>query len=111
LRLRVVRRGAGRAAARSRAIFYNGPGPTSALRGPPLPFDEAIEEYRSFRGHKAFALARNDAGRRIWGFSFGYSDADGAVARALEECENRVARAELIAACRIHAVNDSVPSS
>ena len=104
-----ARRSSGPAAARSRAIFYNGAGPSSALRGPSLPFVQAIEEYRTYRGEKALALATDERGRRSWGFAFGFADPASAIERALSECRTRVAQREMDAECRIYARGDSIP--
>ena len=109
VQVRSVRRSSGPVAARSRAIFYNGAGPSSALRGPSLPFEQAIEEYRTYRAEKALALATDERGRRSWGFAFGYADAASAIERALSECRTRVTQREMDAECRIYARGDSIP--
>lgn len=96
------------AAARSRAIFYNGAGPAPGLRGPSLPFDEAFAEYLTYRGHKAFALAVDPRGVRTWGYGFGFAVADSAITRALRECEQGVSRRRRNSTCRLYAVGDSI---
>ncbi|HEX6309842.1 MAG TPA: hypothetical protein VFZ69_16845 [Longimicrobiales bacterium] len=112
LRIRTVVTGVRRAAAaRSRAIFYNGAGPAPGLRGPALPFDEVVAEYRTYLGQKALALAVDARGRRTWGYGFGFAVADSAIARALRECEVRVARRGRNSTCRVYAVGDSIPPS
>lgn len=95
--------------AHSRRIFFNGAGPASGTRGSTL-FSEVIEEYRSYLGAKAFALAVDEeSGRRTWGYSFGFDDADSAIARALRECESGVERRDLTATCDIFVSADSIP--
>ena len=107
--LRLIRvRSVVQAVARSRALFYNGAGPASGLRGPALPFEEVLAEYRSYGSEKAFALAADERGRRTWGYAFGYALADSAIARALAECERRVRARELRATCRVHAVGNTI---
>jgi hypothetical protein len=95
--------------ARSRRIFFNGAGPAPGIVGPTL-FPEVIEEYRSYRGAKAFALAIDEeSGRRTWGYSFGFNDQDRAIARALRECRSRVERRRLTATCEVFVNADSIP--
>ena len=110
LRVRtIVRRGPMASVARSRRIFFNGAGPAPGTAGSTL-FTEVIEEYRSYRGAKAFALAIDEeSGRRTWGYSFGFNDPDRAIARALRECRSRVERRRLTATCEVFVNADSIP--
>jgi hypothetical protein len=95
---------------RSRAIFYNGAGPAPLSLGPALPFEEAIAEYRTYGGEKAFALAVAEDGRRAWGYGFGFRTTQLATERALLECRRGVERRGLQATCEVYAVGDSIPS-
>lgn len=95
---------------RSRAIFYNGAGPAPLSLGPDLPFEEAIAEYRTYGGEKAFALAVAEDGRRAWGYGFGFRTTQLATERALLGCRRGVERRGLQATCEVYAVGDSIPS-
>lgn len=97
------------AVARSRRIFFNGDGPAPGTGGSTL-VPEVIEEYRSYGGAKAFALAIDEeSGRRTWGYGFGYGGPDSAVARALHECRSNVERLRLTATCEVFLNADSIP--
>jgi hypothetical protein len=97
------------AVTRSRRIFFNGPGPAPGTAGATL-FTEVIEEYRTYRGEKAFALAIDEeSGRRTWGYGFGFNDRDRAIARALRECRSGVERRRLTATCDVFVDADSIP--
>jgi hypothetical protein len=93
----------------SRRIFFNGAGPAPGIGDRSLPFAEVIEEYRSYLGAKAFALAVDESGRRAWGYGFGFDDPDSAIARALRDCESGVERRDLTATCRVFVDADSIP--
>ena len=69
-----------------------------------------IEEYRTYRGEKAFALAIDEeSGRRTWGYGFGFNDPDRAIARALRECRSGVERRRLTATCEVFGNADGIP--
>jgi hypothetical protein len=109
VRVRRVRVAPTASVARSRRIFFNGDGPAPGVVGSTL-FSEMIEEYRSYGGAKAFALAIDEeSGRRTWGYGFGYNGPDSAIARALHECRSNVDRLRLAATCEVFVNADSIP--
>jgi hypothetical protein len=89
--------------ARSHTFYYNGAGPsrthTTDLVG-------ILEEYWTYRNHKALAVAYESDQRWTYGYGFGYPSSEVAVERALEECRASVARRQITAPCRIVASDD-----
>ena len=79
-RMLVRSSGVNRTRARTRTFHFNGAGPARTMGGG-LP--DVLEEYWTFRSHKAFALAYEAPARWTFGYSFGFGSAEDAVERAL----------------------------
>ncbi|HSL71058.1 MAG TPA: hypothetical protein VK864_12505 [Longimicrobiales bacterium] len=84
----------------TRAIYYNGGGTVSRSAS----LLTMLEEYFTFRSHKAFALAQDSV--RLWGYAYGYRTRAEAVERALQHCTSAVTRRQRTARCEIIAVDN-----
>jgi hypothetical protein len=70
-------------------------------------FEDAWRVYRLSEDAKAMALAIDDAaGRRVWGYRYGYLSQDGANKGALEDCTERARARGLGASCHLFAVGN-----
>jgi hypothetical protein len=105
-----VRIGRGRSQARAstRTFFYNGSGPARRLTLCCSVVD-LLDEYRSFRPHKAIALAQDPAGRLAYGYAFGRATPAEAADVALAHCRTWAEQREIQAECRLVAVDDAPP--
>jgi hypothetical protein len=89
--------------ARSRTFYFNGAGPARSL-GAGLP--ELLEEYWTYRQHKAFAVAYDTPARWTYGYAYGYESSDRAAERALVQCRASAERRGINAPCRLLVVDD-----
>ncbi len=89
--------------ARSRTFYFNGSGPARSLaEGLPA----VLEEYWTFKSHKALAVAYDSAERWTYGYAFGHRSTDTASQRALEQCKAAAARRQVVAPCQLVAKDD-----
>jgi hypothetical protein len=95
-----IRRAATRSSvqARSRTFYYNGAGPARTLS---TDLVGIVEEYWTYRQHRALAVAYESDRRWTYGYAYGYPSPEAAVARALEECRASATRREIATLCRI----------
>lgn len=100
--MRVVRvTGPSAVRARSRTFYFNAGGPErSFAAGVP----DLLEEYWTYRDHKALAIAQ-DSSSWTYGYAWGHSSREGAIERALRECRAAAERRGLKATCQIIAVD------
>lgn len=89
--------------ARSRTFFFNGSGP---VRSYSAGLPDLLEEYWTYRPHKAIAVAYADSGRWTYGYGYGFQTPEGAAERALAECRSAAERRGIEAPCRLLAVDD-----
>jgi hypothetical protein len=103
-----IRMGKGRSQARAstRTFFYNGGGPARRLTLCCSVID-LLDEYRSFRPHKAIAMAQDPAGRLAYGYAFGRSTPAEAADGALAQCRTWAEQQGIQAECRLVAVDDA----
>jgi hypothetical protein len=70
-------------------------------------FEDAWRVYRLSEESKAMAIAIDDAaGRRVWGYRYGYISQEGANNGALEDCTERARARGLAARCHLFAVGN-----
>lgn len=84
--------------ARSRTFYYNGAGPSRLLSADLVGI---LEEYWTFRPHRALAVAYESDQRWTYGYAYGFGTSEAAVERALEECKASAARRQITTACQI----------
>jgi hypothetical protein len=89
--------------ARSRTFYYNGAGPALSLAAG-LP--DLLEEYWTYRPHKALAVAYDSPSRWTYGYGYGFPTREGAVGRALEECRAAAERRRIDTPCRLIAADE-----
>lgn len=89
--------------ARTRTFFFNGAGPARSF-ATALP--DALEQYWTYRPHKALAMAYDGSGRWAAGYSYGFASVEEAAERALEYCRISAERREIDLPCRVIALDD-----
>lgn len=89
--------------AQTRTFFYNGAGPARSLSSD-LP--AILDEYWTYRSHKALAVAYDSTTRWTYGYAYGFGSREHAIERALEHCRAAAARRQIVAPCRTIAADD-----
>jgi hypothetical protein len=89
--------------ARTRTFYFNGAGPARTLAVGIL---DVLEEYSTYRSHKALAMAYESPGRWTYGYAFGHGSVEEASERALRECGEAAERRDITAPCRLIATDE-----
>ena len=73
-------------------------------------FNNSFEEYKTYKSHKAMAVAMDDDGRYAMGYSSDYSSQDGANKRAVKQCSdvNNKSTSKVNAECVIYAIDNEI---
>jgi hypothetical protein len=100
MRIRTASRSSVRA--RSRTFYFNGAGPARSLAAG-LP--DILEEYWTYRPHKALAITYDSSSRWAYGYAHGLPSRDGAVERALD-CRTAAEQRKIDSPCRIVAADE-----
>ncbi len=72
--------------------------------------DKTFEEYKTYKAHKAMAIAMDDDGRYAIGYSSDYSSQDRANQRAIKQCTdvNNKSEYKIKAKCKLYAINNDI---
>ncbi len=72
--------------------------------------DKSFEEYKTYKSHKAMAVAMNDDGRCAIGYAYDYSSQNSANNGALKRCANSNNQSEnkITAQCEIYAIDNDI---
>lgn len=89
--------------ARTRTFYFNGSGPARSLA---VGLPAVLEEYWTFKSHKALAVAYDSAARWAYGYASGHRSTDTASQSALEQCKANAARRQIVAPCQLVAKDD-----
>lgn len=96
-----------RPGARTRAIFYGQGGPAASPPGR-LSLGGYVEEFLTYDGHRALAIAVDSSGAWGVGFAWGSNEPDRAIDTAMRHCFDRRSRRSLSGPCEVVALDDRV---
>lgn len=93
--------------ARTRAVFYGQGGPATSPPGRPS-LDGWVEEFLTYYGHRALAVAVDSSGTWTVGYAWGWNEPDSAITTAMRHCIDGRKRRSLSGRCEVIAFDDRV---